>query len=121
MSQNRCYLILALGLALSGSFANSTIAGTVVDRIKQADRVVGAVNVRAGLADLPTGTSWTGLAVDLTRALAAAVLQDSNKAAFRASDRKSGPEMVRSGAADLYIPVEPMPPSKLTELNLTSS
>ncbi len=66
-------------------------------------------------------TTWAGLAVDLTKALAAAILQDSNKAAFEACDRKTGPEMVQSGAADLYIPVEPMAPSKLTELNLTTS
>jgi general L-amino acid transport system substrate-binding protein len=120
-SRNRNYLIFALGLALSGALTKNTIAETVVHRIKQANRVVSAVNVRAGLADLPNGTTWAGLAVDLTKALAAAILQDPNKAAFEACDRKTGPEMVRSGAADLYIPVEPMAPSKLTELNLTTS
>ena len=120
-SANRCYLILALGLVLSGSLARSTIAETVVNRIKQANRVVSAVNVRAGLADLPTGKTWAGLGVDLTKALAAAILHDPNKAAFAGSDRTTGPEMVRSGAADLYIPVEPMAPSKLTQLNLTTS
>ena len=120
-SANRCYLILALGLAVSGSLANRAIAETAFNRIKQANRVVSAVNVRAGLADLPTGKTWAGLAVDLTKALAAAILQDPNKAALGARDRTTGPEMVRSGAADLYISVEPMPPSKLTELNLTSS
>ena len=120
-SANRCYLILALGLVLSGSLARSTIAETVINRIKQANRVVSAVNVRAGLADLPTGKTWAGLAVDLTKALAAAILQDPNKAAFAGTDRTTGPEAVRSGAADLYIPVEPMAPSKLTQLNLTTS
>jgi len=120
-SANRCYLILAFGLALSGSLAKSTIAETVVNRIKQANRVVSAVNVRAGLADLPTGKTWAGLAVDLTKALAAAILQDPNKAAFAGSDRTTGPEAVRSGTADLYIPVEPMAPSKLTQLNLATS
>jgi len=120
-SVNRCYLILALGLALCGSLANSSIAETAVNRIKQANRVVSAVNVRAGLADLPTGTTWAGLAVDLTKALAAAILQDPNKAAFAPTDRTTGPEAVRSGAADLYIPVEPMAPSKLTELSLTTA
>ena len=81
-SRNRNYLIFALGLALSGALTKSTIAETVVNRIKQANRVVSAVNVRAGLADLPNGTTWAGLAVDLTKALAAAILQDPNKAAF---------------------------------------
>jgi general L-amino acid transport system substrate-binding protein len=120
-SDNRHYLIFALGLALSGSLAESTIAETVVNRIKQANRVVSAVNVRAGLADLPTGTTWAGLAVDLTKALAAAILEDPNKAVFAAGDRKSGPEIVRAGAADLYIPVQPIAPSKLAELNLNTS
>ena len=120
-SGNRYYLIFALGLALLGSLAERTDAESVVNRIKQANRVVGAVNVRAGLADLPTGTTWAGLAVDLTKALAAAILEDPNKAAFDASDRKTGPEKVRSGAADLYVPVEPIAPTKLTELNLTAS
>jgi general L-amino acid transport system substrate-binding protein len=127
MSQNRWqigdryYFVFALGLALSGSLAESTIAENVVNRIKQANRVASAVNVRAGLADLPTGTTWAGLAVDLTKALAAAILGDPDKAGFAAGDRQTGPEMVRSGATDLYIPVEPMAPSKLTEFNLTTS
>jgi general L-amino acid transport system substrate-binding protein len=120
-STNRYYLIFALGLALFGALTKSTVAETVVNRIKQANRVVSAVNVRAGLADLPNGTAWAGLAVDLTKALAAAILQDPNKAAFVASDRKTGPETVQSRAADLYIPVEPMAPSKLTDLTLTTS
>ncbi|MBV8101234.1 MAG: transporter substrate-binding domain-containing protein, partial [Verrucomicrobia bacterium] len=120
-SANRFYLILTLGLALFGSLAKTTIAEPVVNRIKQANRLVSAVNVRAGLADLPTGKTWAGLAVDLTKALAAAILQDPNEAAFAGSDRTTGPEMVRNGAADLYIPVEPMATSKLTQLNLTTS
>ncbi len=43
-SRNRNYLIFALGLALSGALTKSTIAETVVNRIKQANRVVSAVN-----------------------------------------------------------------------------
>ncbi|MBV8213467.1 MAG: transporter substrate-binding domain-containing protein [Verrucomicrobia bacterium] len=119
--RNRCYLILALGLALSGALPKNTIAETVVNRIKQANRVAGTVNVRAGLASLSTGNAWVGLAVDLTRGLSAAILQDPDKAVFAAGDRKTGPEMVRAGAADLYIPVEPIAPTKLTELNLATS
>jgi general L-amino acid transport system substrate-binding protein len=118
---NRYHLIIAFGLALSGLLAKSTIAEAVDNRIKQANRVVAAVNVRAGLADLPTGTAWAGLAVDLTKALGAAILQDPNKVAFGPADQTTGPEAVRSGAADLYIPVEPLTPSKLTSLALTNS
>src|ERR1700746_640211 len=102
-SGNRYCLILALSLALSGWLVKSTIAETVVNRSKEAKRVTAAVNVRAGLADLPTGTAWAGLAVDLTKALAAAILEDPNKAAFGAADRTPGPERVRNGTVDLYI------------------
>jgi general L-amino acid transport system substrate-binding protein len=118
---NRYCLILALGLALSGWLLKSTIAETVIDRIKEAKRVTAAVNVRAGLADLPTGTAWAGLAVDLTKALAAAILQDPNKAAFGAADRTTGPEVIRNGAVDVYIPVQPLAPSKLAAQGLTTS
>jgi general L-amino acid transport system substrate-binding protein len=127
MSQNqwqngsRYRLILALGLALSGWLVKSTIAETVIDRIKEAKRVTAAVNVRAGLADLPTGTAWAGLAVDLTKALAAAILQDPNKVAFGAADRTTGPELIRNGTVNLYIPVQPLAPSKLTAQGLTTS
>jgi general L-amino acid transport system substrate-binding protein len=118
---NRYYLIMVLGLALSGSLAKNAIAEPVIDRIRQANRLTCAVNVRAGLADLPTGKVWAGLDVDLTKALAAAILQDPEKAAFGAADRTTGPTTVQSGAADLYIPVEPLTPSKLTSLALTTS
>ena len=118
---NRFCLILALGLALSGWLVKSTIAETVVNRIKEAKRVTAAVNVRAGLADLPTGTAWAGLAVDLTKALAAAILEDPNKAAFGAADRTTGPELLRSGAVDLYIPVQQVAPSKLAAQGLATS
>jgi general L-amino acid transport system substrate-binding protein len=118
---NRYCLILALSLALSGWLVKSTIAETVVNRSKEAKRVTAAVNVRAGLADLPTGTAWAGLAVDLTKALAAAILEDPNKAAFGAADRATGPELLRSGAVDLYIPVQPVAPSKLAAQGLATS
>ena len=118
---SRYYFIVALGLALTGSLAKSATAETVVDRIKRANRVACAVNVRAGLADLPTGKVWAGLAVDLTKALAAAILEDPDKAVFGAADCTTGPETVQSGAGDLYIPVEPLSPGKLTSLALTTS
>jgi len=114
-------LIFALSLALSGWLVKSTIAETVVNRIKEAKRVTAAVNVRAGLADLPTGTAWAGLAVDLTKALAAAILKDPNKAAFGAADRTTGPELIRNGAVDLYVPVQPVAPSTIAAQELTTS
>jgi general L-amino acid transport system substrate-binding protein len=117
---HNCLRLLAVSFLLVD--LQSGIAGqTVVDRIKQADCVVSAVNERAGLADVPTGRAWEGLSVDLAKALAAAVLQDASKVKFELGDREAGPEQVRRGAVDLYLPVGPMAPSKLTALGLTTS
>jgi general L-amino acid transport system substrate-binding protein len=113
------WLVLMVGSILSGSPGLS--AEAVISRIRNNHQVVAAVNVRAGLADLPTGTVWAGLSVDLTRALAAAILDDSSKVKFVVSDRKTGPKRLQEGEVDLYLPVEPMAPTKLTEFGLTAS
>jgi general L-amino acid transport system substrate-binding protein len=112
--------LLAVSLLLIG-LESGTLGGTIVERIKQEDRLVSAVNERAGLADVPTGRAWAGLSVDLAKALAAAVLQDPSKVKFEVGDRKTGPEAVQQGAVDLYLPVGPIAPSKLTALGLTTS
>jgi ABC-type amino acid transport substrate-binding protein len=81
---------------------------------------VSGVNVQAGLAALPTGTTWEGLSVDLKRALAAAVLGDPSKVSFVVMDRKTGSGKVSTGETDLYLPVEPMALSKLASLGLVA-
>jgi general L-amino acid transport system substrate-binding protein len=113
------WLVILAGCIAAGS--PGVRAELAIDRIKQRDQVVAAVNVRAGLADLPGGTVWTGLSVDLTKALAAAVLQDRSKAKFVVGDRKTGPKKLQQGEVDLYLPVEPVAPTKLTNLGLTAS
>jgi general L-amino acid transport system substrate-binding protein len=113
------WLVILAGCIAAGS--PGVKAKLAIDRIKQRDQVVAAVNVRAGLADLPGGTVWTGLSVDLTKALAAAVLQDRSKAKFVVGDRKTGPKKLQQGEVDLYLPVEPVAPTKLTNLGLTAS
>jgi general L-amino acid transport system substrate-binding protein len=113
------WLAVVAGYILAG--LPGAKAELAIDRIKNAHQVVAAVNVRAGLADLPTGKTWAGLFVDLTKAVAAAVLQDSSKVKFVVGDRKTGPQKLQQGEADLYLPVEPMAPTKLTSLGLTAS
>jgi len=115
-------LVLLVGatLAAGGRPVNADAQETV-NRIKSVGRVVSAVNVRAGLADLPTGTNWEGLSVDLTKALAAAVLGDASKVSFVSADRKTGLEKLVRGEVNLYLPVEPIAPSRLTGLGLVSS
>jgi general L-amino acid transport system substrate-binding protein len=113
--------ILGLMAAVTCLPAVRTNAQSTVNRIKQDNRVISAVNVRAGWADLPTGKAWAGLAIDLTKALAAAILSDQDKVAFVVGDRKSGPAKLQQGGVDLYLPVEPMAPSKLAADGLTAS
>jgi hypothetical protein len=67
-------------------------AELAISRIKNSHQVVAAVNVRAGLADLPTGKTWASLFVDLTKAVVAAVLQDSSKVKFVVGDRSRSKE-----------------------------
>ena len=113
------WLVIMMGSLLALSPA--VRAEMAIGRIKNNHQVVAAVNVRAGLADLPTGTIWAGLSVDLTKALAAAILQDSSKVKFVVGDRKTGPQKLQQGEVDLYLPVEPMAPTKLASLGLTAS
>lgn len=120
--ENRIELVLLAGAILAaGGLASIAGAQDTVNRIKNADRVVSGVNVRAGLADLPTGKTWEGLSVDLTKALAAAVLGDPSKVSFVSTDRKSGPEKLLKGETNVYLPVEPMALSKLARLGLAAS
>jgi general L-amino acid transport system substrate-binding protein len=113
------WLVALLGCIVAGS--PEARAELAVSRIKQRDRIVAAVNVRAGLADLPAGTIWAGLSVDLTKALAAAILQDPTKIKFVAGDRRTGPQKLQQAEVDLYLPVEPMVPTKLSSLGLAAS
>ena len=112
---------LLAGAILAAGGATTACAQDTVNRIKNTGRVVSGVNVRAGLADLPTGANWEGLSVDLTKALAAAVLGDPSKVSFVSTDRKSGPEKLLKGETNVYLPVEPMALSKLAALDLAAS
>jgi general L-amino acid transport system substrate-binding protein len=114
-------MLWAAAILAAGSLVASAGAQDTVNRIKSAGQIVSGVNVRAGLADLPTGTTWEGLSVDLTKALAAAILGDPHKVSFVSADRKSGPEKLLKGETNLYLPVEPMALSKLARLGLAAS
>jgi general L-amino acid transport system substrate-binding protein len=119
--EHRIELMLWAAATLVAGLVASAGAQDTVNRIKGAGQIVSGVNVRAGLADLPTGTTWEGLSVDLTKALAAAILGDPHKVSFVSADRKSGPEKLRKGETNLYLPVEPMARSKLASLGLAAS
>jgi general L-amino acid transport system substrate-binding protein len=111
----------ALMLAANCLTAAKTNGQSTISRIKQQNRVISAVNVRAGWADLPTGKAWAGLAVDVTKALAAAILGDQEKIGIVVGDRKTGPGKLQREEVELYLPVEPIAPSKLAPSGLTNS
>jgi general L-amino acid transport system substrate-binding protein len=111
----------ALVLAANWLAATHINGQSTVSRIRQQNRVISAVNVRAGWADLPTGKAWAGLAVDLTKALAAAILSDKEKIGIAVGDRNSGPAKLQHEEVELYLPVEPIAPSKLVACGLTNS
>ena len=115
------HVLLAFTILASGGLSWSTLAQETMNRVKSAGRIVSGVNVRAGLADLPTGTTWEGLSIDLTKALAAAVLGDPGKVSFVVADRRTGPGKLSMGETDLYLPVDPMALSKLARLGLAES
>ena len=108
-------------IAVALSLSNRGVAQETIDRIKTAGRIVCGVNVRAGLADIPNGTKWEGLSIELTKALAAAALGDATKVSFVSSDRKTGPEQLIKNETNLYLPIDPMAPSKLASSGLLIS
>jgi general L-amino acid transport system substrate-binding protein len=121
LQEHRSFSILVMILASGCGLIPETNGQLTISQVKHANQVASAVNVRAGLADLPTGTSWAGLSVDLTKALAAAILHDKEKIKIEVGDRKTGPAKVKSGEVELYLPVEPLAPSKLAADDLTAS
>jgi general L-amino acid transport system substrate-binding protein len=77
-------LILALGLAFVVSGA---VAGPRLDAIKSRGVLTcGLGDNVAGFSQHESGKNWRGFDVDLCRAMAAAILGDPNKAAFRPID-----------------------------------
>jgi general L-amino acid transport system substrate-binding protein len=77
-------LILALGLAFVVSGA---VAGPRLDAIKSRGVLTcGLGDNVAGFSQHESGKNWRGFDVDLCRAVAAAILGDPNKAAFRPID-----------------------------------
>ncbi len=99
-----------LGLALAGllAAASPAAAGPVLDRIRAANTVSCGAEERAGFAEAgETGTdrdgTVSGLAVDLCRALAVAVLGPGGKVSFTVLDSVRDMEAVRAGRQDVVF------------------
>ncbi|MEO5697927.1 MAG: amino acid ABC transporter substrate-binding protein [Burkholderiaceae bacterium] len=71
---------LAITAALLAAFSTTAHAGKTLDQIKQRGEIICGVNTGlAGFSQADTNGKWTGLDVDVCRAIAAAVLGDANK------------------------------------------
>ena len=73
-------LLLSVSAAVGLFAALPAHAGKTLDQIKQRGQVICGVNTGlAGFSQADSNGNWTGLDVDVCRAIAAAVLGDGNK------------------------------------------
>ena len=71
---------LALAAALLAAFTGNAMAGKTLDTIKQRDQLVCGVNPSLpGFAAADSQGNWTGLDVDICKAIAASILGDDKK------------------------------------------
>ena len=92
-------LLIAWGLA---SLAGSSYAGATLDAVKNKGFVQCGVNTSLpGFSNADDAGNWTGLDVDLCRAVAAAVLGDASKVKFTPLTAKERLTALQSGEIDI--------------------
>jgi general L-amino acid transport system substrate-binding protein len=92
------------GLLAAGAFAASApaFAGKTLDAIKQRGQVVCGVNTGlAGFSQADSNGNWSGLDVDICRAIAAAVLGDGNKVKWVPLNAQQRFSALQSGEIDI--------------------
>jgi general L-amino acid transport system substrate-binding protein len=100
MKKQLTTLVLAGTISLMA--APAAQAGPTLDAVKQRDQVICAVNgSRAGLSAVDSKGQWTGLDVATCRAVAAAVLGDSNKVQFVKTTTQTRFTLLQTGEVDL--------------------
>ena len=83
-------------------FAASAHAGKTLDAIKQRGQVVCGVNTGlAGFSAADSQGNWTGLDVDVCKAIAAAVLGDANKVKYVPLNAQQRFTALQSGEVDI--------------------
>ena len=91
--------VLVIGAAV---LATSAYAGKTLDAIKQRDQVVCGVNTGlAGFSAADSQGKWTGLDVDVCRAIAAAVLGDAKKVKWVPLNAQQRFTALQSGEVDI--------------------
>ncbi len=93
-------IALAGGLALAGSISAAS-AGTVDEIKKRGMLACGVSQGLPGFSNPDKAGKWSGLDVDLCRAIAAAVLGDANKVTYKPLSSKERFTALQSGEVDL--------------------
>ena len=93
---------LALGAALFAAFTGVAYAGKTLDTIKQRGELVCGVNTNlAGFSAADSQGNWTGLDVDICKAIAASILGDAKKVKYVPLNASQRFTALQSGEVDL--------------------
>ena len=93
---------LALGAALFAVFTGAAYAGKTLDTIKQRGELVCGVNTNlAGFSSADSQGNWTGLDVDICKAIAASILGDAKKVKYVPLNASQRFTALQSGEVDL--------------------
>ncbi len=94
--------ISALAIVTAVGFAAPAFAGETVDATKQRDSVLCGVNVGlAGFSEASDQGQWSGIDVDVCRAVAAALLGDASKVKFTPLTAQQRFTTLQSGEIDI--------------------
>jgi len=92
---------LTIALLAGLPLASIAVAGTLETVRARGHVVCGVSNDVPGFAALDASSQWTGMDIDLCRALAAAIFLDDRKASFRPVDAGEGETALRKGEIDI--------------------
>ena len=102
MKQFRTKAALGALLAAGAMLSLPAHAGATLDKIKKAGQVVCGINTGlAGFSQADASGNWTGLDVDVCKAIAAAVLGDANKVKWVPLNAQQRFTALQSGEVDI--------------------
>ena len=95
--------LLLAGIAATGLATVEAQAGATLDNVKSKGFVQCGVNVSGlpGFAEVDANNNWTGLDVDLCKAVAAAVFGDATKVKYTPLNAKERFTALQSGEIDV--------------------
>jgi general L-amino acid transport system substrate-binding protein len=101
MRKTTLAMAIGLAVALSGHRAD---AGPVLDGVKARGQVVCGLGApTAGFMQIDRQGKWAGLAVDICRAVAAAILRDANKVKYVSLAAAQRFPALQAGEIDLLV------------------